>query len=861
LLALQQQPSLDCEPPPGEVSRVAVRQRRRARWEAMLLSALVLIVVGAAILGLWLSSRQSAYQDFSDYLTELAQEAATTIDPVLLEQIRRPEQLNDADYVRAVAPLRRLCQAVPKIHYAYTLARVGDTIHFVLDAADPHARTRSGQPEQSGVWEVYPHRNESMLQALGDAQTPGVATANLELGSDEWGIFMSGFAPIRDSRGRAIGAVGLDVDASVFASRLAGFRNRALLGLAPAGVLIAVVGVLFYRVRCRGLADAEVALESASAAIRAAEVLDTERRRLREVIEGTNVGTWEWNSHTRLVTTSDRTDVLLGYAPGELGKLNLARLRILIHPEDFGPFKRVIGESLRSSGSFFSQEFRIKHAFGQWTWILARGKVVQARGERRPQLIAGIVMDVSARKEMESALIKAAQEDRLTGLPNRTVFMQHLEAALARVRSGQQSGCAVLFFDFDRFKVINDTLGHEAGDELLRQIARRLKAALRVGDLRTDDMSSNLISRFGGDEFLILINDLRAPGDAVRVAERLLNVLAPGYSIFEHEVHSMASVGIVTGDQCGGSAEEAVRNADVAMYEAKRAGRGCSVVFSEAMHERMTRHLTIETSLRRAIGSSELYLAYEPVIELQSGRRRYVEASLRWNHPTLGAIAPHEFLPIAEDSGLMGALGPWMLDEACRALTQWRRQDLERAPAKISLSISHSELARVDRFIEQVCGTLRATALPAQCLQIEVSERDVMRDAEGVRRLLTELQSRGVKLALRDFGAGHCSLSVLREYPFDTVKIDRAFTRDLQAGHAGLAVVGATLSLIRNLARLSVADGVENAAQLAVLQVLGCDCGQGALFGEAVSGEAVLTGSQGFPCATGAATIESLAAR
>jgi diguanylate cyclase (GGDEF)-like protein/PAS domain S-box-containing protein len=800
----------------------------------MFLSALVLMVVGAAILGLWDSSRESAYQGFSDYLSELAEEAATTIDPVLLGQIRRPEQLNDADYTRAVAPLRRLRQAIPTIHYAYTFARVGDTIHFVLDSADPQARTPSGQPEQSGVWEVYPHRNTSMLQALGDAQTRAIATANLEIGSDEWGIFMSGFAPIRDSRGQVVGAVGLDVDASVFAARLAGFRNRALFGLAPAGLLIAVVGVLFYRVRCRGLADADAALESANSAMRTAEVLDTERRRLREVIEGTNVGTWEWSSRTRRVVISDRTEVLLGYAPGELGKLSSAGLRNLIHAEDYGRFKRVIGDSLRSSGSFFSHEFRIRHAFGRWIWILARGKVLQARGERRPQLIAGIVMDVSALKEMESALIKAAQQDRLTGLPNRTVFMQHLEAALARIRSGQQSGCAVLFFDFDRFKVINDTLGHEAGDELLRQIAQRLKAALRVGDLGTDEVGANVISRFGGDEFLILINDLRAPGDAVRVAERLLNALAPGYSIFEHEVHSMASVGIVTGDHCGDSAEEAVRNADVAMYEAKRAGRGCSVVFSEAMHERMTRHLAIETSLRRAIGSNELYLAYEPVVELQSGRRRYVEASLRWNHPTLGSIEPHEFLPIAEDSGLMGALGPWMLDEACRALADWRRQDLESAPARISLSISHSELARVDRLIERVRGTLRSSGLPAQCLQIEVSEREVMRDADSVQRLLTELQRQGVKLALRDFGAGHCSLSALREFPFDTIKIDRAFTRDLQAGHAGLAVIGATLTLIRNLGRLSVADGVENAAQVAVLQVLGCDCGQGTLFGEAV---------------------------
>jgi diguanylate cyclase (GGDEF)-like protein/PAS domain S-box-containing protein len=832
VLATRERTSTRPEALPSEASSVAVRQRQRARWEAMALSALMLLVVGAGIFGLWRSSREAEFQGFRHHLIELAKAAASTLDPVLHERIRRPEQLNDADYTRAVAPLRRLRQSLPTVHYVYTVVQVGGTIHFVLDAADPHARTPSGQPDQSGVWEVYPYRTEPMAQALGDVRTEGVATASTQLSSDAWGTFMTGLAPIRDLQGHQIGAVGLDVDASVVAARLAGFRNRALFGLVPAGVLIAILGFLFYRVRCRGLADADAALEAAKAATRAAEVLDTERRRLREVIEGTNVGTWEWDSHSRVVSVSDRTEALLGYAPGELRQLNSARLRTLIHAADHGRLKRVIGESLRSSGTFFSHEFRIRHAFGQWTWILARGRVLRARGDRRPQLIAGIMMDVSARKEMETAFIRAAQIDRLTGLPNRTVFMQHLEAALTRVRSGRQPDCAVLFFDFDRFKVINDTLGHDAGDELLRQITRRLKAALRVGDQSPDEVGANLISRFGGDEFLILINDLRAPADAVRVAERLLNSLAPGYSIFDHEVHSMASVGIVTGEQCGASAEEAVRNADVAMYEAKRAGRGCSVVFSEAMHARMTRHLAIETSLRRAIGSDELYLAYEPVIDLQSGRRRYVEASLRWNHPTLGVIEPHEFLPIAEESGLMLALGQWMLEEAVRSMVSWRRRDGERAPARISVGISHSELARVDRLIERILVTLRSAGLPAECLQIELSERELMRDGESVRRLLAQLQQQGVKLALRDFGAGHCSLSVLREFPFDTIKIDGAFMRDLRAGHTGLAIIGAALNLIRNLGRLSVADGVEDAAQVAILQALGCDCGQGRLFGE-----------------------------
>ena len=675
------------------MSSVSAAHKRRATWEAVILSTTVLFVVGAAIFGLWLSSRQSAFENFRLHLTELAQEAATSIDPVLHEQIRRPEQLNDADYVRAVEPLRRIRKALPAIHYAYTVVKDGEKIHFILDAADPTARAPNGHLEQSGVWEIYEHRSPTLGRALGIGQKEGEAAAGRRLARDEWGAFMTGAAPLRNAAGKQIGAVGLDVDATVLSSNLDALRNRALLGLAPAGVLIVICGVLFFRVRCRGLADGDAALKSAS------------------------------------------------------------------------------------------------------------------------------------------ALIKAAQADRLTGLPNRTVFMEHLEAALSRVRSRQQAGFAVLFFDFDRFKVVNDTLGHEAGDELLRQISRRLADTLRVGDLFAQDADSNLISRFGGDEFLILVNNLRAPADAVRVAERLLNALAPGYSLFDHEVSSMASVGIVTSDQCSGNAEEVVRNADFAMYEAKRAGRGCSVMFSEAMHARMARHLAIETSLRRAIGTDELSLTYAPVVELQSGKVGCVEAVLQWTHPTMGQIATHEFMPIAEESGLMVALGQWVLQEACQAMAGWRA-GTEKMPARVSLRISRSDLARVDKFVEQVCGTLESIGLPPHCLQLEVSEFELVQDAQSVSRLMTGLQELGVTLGLRDFGAGHCSLSVLREFPFDTIKIDRSFAEDLREGHAGLAVVGATLSLIRNLGKQSVAVGVEDATQVAVLQSLGCDCGQGPWFGE-----------------------------
>jgi diguanylate cyclase (GGDEF)-like protein/PAS domain S-box-containing protein len=291
-----------------------------------------------------------------------------------------------------------------------------------------------------------------------------------------------------------------------------------------------------------------------------------------------------------------------------------------------------------------------------------------------------VVQDISNLKSMEAELIRAARHDKLTGLANRALFMQRLQEALDRVRSSQQRLFAVLFLDFDRFKLVNDTLGHSAGDELLRQISGRLRGALRSTDACCNDSNGNLVARMGGDEFLILINDLRAPKDAGRIAERLLETLASAYDIFGAPVHSTASIGIVTSDQCEQDAGAVVRNADVAMYEAKRAGRACSVVFSEAMHQRVTRYAMIETSLRQAIGTPDFYLAYQPIVELDTGRMVSVEALARWDHPKFGSIAPSEFIPIAEESGLIIAVGEWVLRQACQAMRGWMTQDPARAP-------------------------------------------------------------------------------------------------------------------------------------------------------------------------------------
>jgi diguanylate cyclase (GGDEF)-like protein/PAS domain S-box-containing protein len=503
------------------------------------------------------------------------------------------------------------------------------------------------------------------------------------------------------------------------------------------------------------------------------------------------------------------------------GAAVLARLQSVKNAGRYGPIET---ECVRKDGSTYA--------------VLLSGILLTDTAGRR--VVWSIVQDISRRKAMESELADAAWRDKLTGLPNRALFMARLQHAVERARYEKRSIFAVLFLDFDHFKLLNDTLGHKAGDELLKQMAQRLQGALKAADTISVYEPGNLVARMGGDEFLILVNDLKTPADASGIAERLLNTLAPVYQIFGSEVHSSASIGIVTSDLGGTSAEEIVRNADVAMYEAKHAGRACSVVFNEAMHVRLTRHATIETSLRRAVGTPELSLLYQPIIDLNTGCMVSVEALARWRHPILGAISPAEFIPIAEGSGLIVAIGEWVQRQACQAMLGWLRQDPQRAPKTVSVNISRAELALGPRLIERLRGTLRDVGLAAEHLQLEITEREVMRNPKASLEALHGLRDLGVKLAMDDFGTGTSSLAVLSEYPFDTIKVDRSFLKELSTSRHVLAVIHATVNLVSNLDMVCVAEGVEEPSQVAVLQSLGCHCAQGYLFSRPVTAEELL---------------------
>ncbi|MBL8330240.1 MAG: EAL domain-containing protein [Rubrivivax sp.] len=477
---------------------------------------------------------------------------------------------------------------------------------------------------------------------------------------------------------------------------------------------------------------------------------------------------------------------------------------------------------LLEQGRAGPHEFEVRHKDGHVLNLVMSG--VRVIGPDGVPYAWGLVQDVTLRKRLENQLRAAATRDKLTGLPNRAAMLSHLDQLLDRARAEPGFGFAVFFLDFDRFKLVNDTLGHAMGDELLRSISARLNALLQRE-------RSWIAARFGGDEFVIAAAGLADAASAQAKAEQLLLQLLPSHTISGHDLQSSASIGISLSHAATADSETLLREADTAMYEAKRRGRAQVVLYDEDMHARLSRSVQIESGLRHAIGRGELTVVYQPIIDLATGHPASAEALLRWKHPTLGSISPVEFIPIAEESGRIVEIGEWVLREACAQWKHWQTKHAANAPATISVNLSRVQMLQGPRLIHMLMGVLRETGLPAQALQLEITEREVMSDPASTAQLVKQLRDCGVKLAMDDFGTGSSSLGCLREYPFDTIKVDKSFIADLCRDPQAMAVAHATVSVIENLGMASVAEGVETPDDLAALQALGCRYGQGFLFG------------------------------
>jgi diguanylate cyclase (GGDEF)-like protein/PAS domain S-box-containing protein len=460
----------------------------------------------------------------------------------------------------------------------------------------------------------------------------------------------------------------------------------------------------------------------------------------------------------------------------------------------------------------------------------------------RPNVVSGVVylfaVDITGRRHMEEQLRHDALHDALTGLPNRMFFMERLAHAILRSKRRDDFQFAVLFIDLDRFKVINDSLGHHVGDELLRTVAGRLQRSLRTEDT---------VARFGGDEFAILLEDTGVVDDASRVAERIQAELAAPVNLSGFEVFTSGSIGIALSSSAYERPEYLLRNADMAMYRAKTSGQARFEVFDRAMHARALARLQMETDLRRALERGEFELAYQPIISLDTGALCGAEALIRWDHPDRGRLLPDEFISVAEETGLILPIGSWVLGEACRQFGEWQARFGARAPECISVNLSPKQLSET-HLVEEVSGVLEANHLEPGVLWLEITENAVMDNADAAVLLLGRLKALGVQISLDDFGTGYSSLRYLHRFPLDALKVDRSFVGQMEQEERSAHLVQTVLTLARSLGVLAVAEGIEEEGQLRMLKEMGCERGQGYLFARPLSAaemEALLEGAPG----------------
>jgi diguanylate cyclase (GGDEF)-like protein len=445
--------------------------------------------------------------------------------------------------------------------------------------------------------------------------------------------------------------------------------------------------------------------------------------------------------------------------------------------------------------------------------------------ERLLQTAAAIVGMALERERAQASLARMAHFDGLTGLPNRRLFTDRLTQALGRARR-HGGRVAVLFVDLDRFKPVNDTLGHAAGDTVLRAVSDRLKTALRQEDT---------LARLGGDEFTVILEDITSRDDAVRVADRLLSTVATPLDLEGQEVALGASIGISLYPEDGADAATLVKNADVAMYRAKQEGKGVFCFFAGEMQDRVAARMRMETALRHALERGEFRLMFQPQVEVAGGRLVGAEALLRWHNPDLGEVGPDVFVPILEETGLIFSVGEWVLAEACRHWRRWNQCGSGRF--RVAVNVSGRQLYQ-GRLPQVVRRTLDGSGLQAACLELELTESVVMENAPATVQTLRELERLGVTLAVDDFGTGYSSLSYLREFPIRALKIDRSFVRDITTREGDRTIAAAVISLAHSLDLHVVAEGVETEDQLEALASLHCDLAQGYLFGRPMEADA-----------------------
>jgi diguanylate cyclase (GGDEF)-like protein/PAS domain S-box-containing protein len=553
----------------------------------------------------------------------------------------------------------------------------------------------------------------------------------------------------------------------------------------------------------------------------AEDALRQSEERLALALQSGNDGLWDWNAEPQQLWFSERLSVLLGFDPGELA-VSFGTWQDLLHPDDRSRVMRLFEDHLKGAIPIYESEQRLRRKDGGYAWVLARGRVVERDAKGRALRVIGTHIDVTARKEAERRIAHMAGHDGLTDLPNRARFHERLKQQLVNVgRSGET--CALLYLDLDRFKAVNDTLGHQAGDALLCEVARRFRATVRAEDM---------VARLGGDEFAVLqIHDPAQSASAAALARRLVEVVSRPIVIGGQRIEVGVSIGIALAPWDGADADALVNHADLALYRAKADGRNTWRFYEAAMDEAVEAKRTLEADLRGAVARGEFEVHYQPIVCATSTRATGVEALVRWRHPVRGLVPPSDFIPLAEETGLIVPLGAWVLRTACRDAVAWPEA------IRVAVNISAVQFSQAG-LVDTVMQALAASGLPAGRLELEITESVLMQDGSYVLDTLHHLRGLGLRTALDDFGTGFSSLSYLRRFPFDKLKIDRSFVQDID--NPGTAsIVSAVVDLGLGLGMSVTAEGVETEMQLASVRAKGCTEVQGYFFSKPVSASQV----------------------
>ena len=553
------------------------------------------------------------------------------------------------------------------------------------------------------------------------------------------------------------------------------------------------------------------------------EYLSQTEERYSLAMQASNDGLWDWDLKINKILYSDRWKEMLGFKGDEISDSPdewLGR----IHREDRDRVRASIDAYLEGTTSNFEIEYRIRHFSDNYLWMMAKGLAIRTSSGRATRF-AGSQTDVSERKSNEEQMIHDALHDTLTSIPNRTLLLDRIRQSLVRRKRYPKTSFAIIFIDLDRFRLVNESLGHIHGDELLQLISARLKETIPIGDT---------VARLGGDEFSILLQDINSVSNVEVIAKDIQNSFSKPFLLGDREVFASASMGIAHSDNDYKTPEEILRDSELAMYRAKRDGKSQSIVFQPQFRQSSLSPIDLDTDLRRALDRDEMELHYQPIISMRDRTISGFEALLRWSHRSRGVISPNEFIPLAEETGLIYDLGQWVLGKACKQIAAWNKSKKKEDQLEISINLSSRQFSDPN-LVEGIVENIEKSGFDAEFLKIEITESALMQNAQRSVSMLNQLKDLNIKVCVDDFGTGYSSLSYLHTFPIDTLKIDRSFVHDMSRNFRNMEIIRTIIMLAHNLKLDVIAEGVETGEQDAQLSALGCQFAQGFYFSRPIN--------------------------